>query len=74
MHSQIGEFIGWVAKGIAILTLLGTAFMVFVFRENERFVNPDAKTYWTVIVGGCVVAAMIFLIGQIVRYVLTRNK
>jgi Na+-driven multidrug efflux pump len=74
MHSQIGEIIGWLAKGMAILTLLGTAFIVFVFNENQRFVTSDAKTYWTIIVGGSVIAAMFFLFGQIVRYVLTRNK
>jgi Na+-driven multidrug efflux pump len=74
MHSQIGEIVGWMTKGMAILILLGTAFIIFIFNENERFVNPSAKTYWTVIVGGCVVSAMFLLIGRIVRYVITRNK
>jgi hypothetical protein len=74
MRAQLGEIIGWMGKGIAILTLLGTAFIVFIFNENSRFANLDVRTYWTVIVIGCVAASVVFLIGQALRYILIRGK
>jgi hypothetical protein len=74
MLERLGEVLGWMGKGLAILTLLGTAFFIFVLNENDRFVHADTNMYWTVSVIGVVTAVVVFLIGQALRYILIGRK
>ena len=68
MREQVGYVIGWMATGVAIITLLGTGFFIFVLNINDRFVHPNGKMYWTVIVVGVTAAIVIFLIGRAIHY------
>ena len=74
MRAQIGEILGWMGKGLAILILLGTIFFIFVLNTNERFVHAGMGTYWTTIVVGCVSAAVVYLIGHALRSILIADK
>jgi hypothetical protein len=74
MREQAGEVSGWMEKGLAIVILLGTALFVFILNVNERFVHADTGTYWTTIVVGCVSAALVFLIGHSLRYILAGRE
>ena len=71
---KLGEVLGWMGKGLAIVILLGTAFFVFVLKFNESFVHADTGTYWTTVVVGCVSAAVVFLIGQALRRALMAGR
>jgi hypothetical protein len=74
MREQIGEVSGWMGKGLAIITLFATAFVVFEVDANSRVTHPDIGINWTIIVAGCVSAALVFLIGQALRYILAGKK
>ena len=67
MPTGLGEVLGWMGKGLAIVILFGTGLFVFVLKLNEGFVHADTGTYWTAVVVGCVSAAVVFLIGQVFR-------
>jgi len=70
MRTELGEVLGWMAKGLAIVILSGTALFVFVLNANERLVHADTGIYWTTIIVGCVSAAVVFLTGQVLRRIL----
>jgi hypothetical protein len=74
MRAQIGEVLGWMGKGFAILILLGTAFFIFVLNTNEQFVHAGSGTYVTTIVVGCVSATVVYLIGHALRSILIADK
>jgi hypothetical protein len=75
MREQFGEVSGWMGKGLAYITLLATAFIVFAVYANSRIIpQPDIVVNGTVIVVGCVSAAVVFLIGQALRYIFASKK
>ena len=74
MLERLGEVLGWMGKGLAILTLLGTVFFMLVLNENDRFVHADTHMYLTVSVIGVVAAVAVYLIGQVLRYILIGSK
>ena len=75
MREQHAEVSGWMGKGLAYITLLATAFIVFAVYANSRIIpQPDIVMNGTIIVVGCVSAAVVFLIGQALRYILAGNK
>jgi hypothetical protein len=70
MRKQLGEVSGWMGKGLAIVILLATAFIVFELTANYRIAHPEPGTYGTIIVFGCVTASLVFLIGHALRRIL----
>ena len=74
MRAQIGEVLGWMGKGLAIVILFGTAIFIFVLNTNERFVHVQTGVYWTTIVVGCVSAVAVYLIGHALRSILIADK
>ena len=70
MREQLAEVSGWMGKGLAIVILLATGFIVFELTANHRIAHPEPRTYWTIIVVGCVTALLIFLIGHTFRFIL----
>ena len=75
MREQFGEVSGWMGKGLAYIILLATAFIVFAVYANSRIIpQPDIVTNGTVIVVACVSAAVVFLIGQALRYIFASKK
>ena len=70
----VGEVVEWIAKGLAILALLTTLFVLFVLKSNDRFAHADTWIYVTVIVVGVVSAIVFFLIGRALRYILISGK
>ena len=70
MREQLAEVSGWMGKGLAIVILLATGFIVFELTANHRIAHPELGTYWTIIIVGCVTAALVFLIGHALRFIL----
>jgi hypothetical protein len=75
MREQFGEVSGWMGKGLAYITLLATAFIVFEVSANSRVIAQlDIAMNGTIIVFGCVSAAVLSLIGQALRYIFAGDK
>jgi len=69
MRKQLAEVSGWMGKGLAIVILLATGFIVSELTANHRIAHPEPRICWTIIVVGCVTALLVFSIGHALRFI-----
>jgi hypothetical protein len=73
-RAQIGEVVGWMGKGLAIVILFLMAIFIFVLNTNERFIRVETEVYWITIAVGCVSAMVVYLIGHALRSILVADN
>ena len=74
MQGLFGEIIEWMGDGIPKLILLVTLFFCIVLYFTERYSHADATVYITTIIVGVVAAALVFIVGRLLRYFLAGTK
>ena len=74
MRGLFGEIIQWMGDGIPKLILLGTVFFCLVLYFTERYSHADAAVYKTTIIVGVAAAALVFVVGRVLRYFLAGTK
>jgi hypothetical protein len=74
MRGLLREIIEWMGDGIPKLILVGTGLFCLVLYFNERFSHADATVYETTIIVGVAAAAIVFVVGRLLRYFLSGTK
>jgi hypothetical protein len=74
MRGLFGEIIDWMGDGIPKLILLGTVFVCLVLYFTERYSDAAATVYMTTIIIGVAAAALVFVVGRVLRYFLAGTK
>ncbi len=74
MQGLFGEIIEWMGDGIPKLILLVTLFFCIVLYFTERYSQADATVYITSIIIGVTAAALVFIVGRVLRYFLGGTK
>ena len=67
MRGLFGEIIEWMGDGIPKLILFGTAFFCLVLYFTERYSHADTTAYMTAIIVGLAAAALVFVVGRLLR-------